>query len=136
MANRLLSLDKFLGQLDEPTKRLEGASAATADPAAAAFKRGFAAANARFAAVMESAAGKANIPVAVFMLTESDASAETIIAKLPNFGRAAAGAASSKAGEDPLKLWGEVQGASADDAPPAGDLWAEVQGSAQPIGRC
>jgi|KBSSwiStaDraftv2_1062776.scaffolds.fasta_scaffold673075_2 hypothetical protein len=53
-------------------------------------KAGFAAANARFKAVLESDAGKANVPGAVFMLTHSNASAEDIIAKLPEMGVAAA----------------------------------------------
>jgi hypothetical protein len=107
MAYRLISADELLDRA--ATSGPVAERALTAEQRQ--FAAGFAAANDRIAAVMESKAGRDNPGAAVFMLTETNATAENIIAKLPNFGRGAfAPAGAARASEDPIKLWGDVQG--------------------------
>jgi len=101
---------------------LKQPAAASATPADAEYQRGFTAAIARISAVMDSPAAKANPFAAAFMLINSTAAADAIIAWLPKMAPVAAPA---KAGEDPLKLWGDVQGGGS--AAAGGNPWATVQ---------
>lgn len=89
----------------------------------AARREGYAAATARFAAVMESDAGKANPFMAVFMLTNSDAKAETIIEKLPSATAAPAPQGQQRQALPKIDLTGGKPAGAApnDDEPNAND---------------
>jgi hypothetical protein len=81
------------------------AVAAATEAKAEGHKAGFAAANARMGAVLGSDAGKANPAMAAFMLTNTEASAETIIGQLATMPAGAAAPApaapAAPAGDSP-----------------------------------